>query len=174
MKHGGRGGHFLGSSISWDPRTEQGYHVSFLISCPRFREVGSGVTSLGMRQWGLSQEKKLAQGQIARFKLSSTEVQVVPQTSSICNVWELTRNADSWTPPRPIKSEILGVASSHLSLTSPWGILMHTRVWEPLVWWLRWFLVSSWWSIIQYIIFSYSTGNLNQYIFSQILFFQCI
>lgn len=95
MKHGGRGGHFLGSSISWDPRTEQGYHVSFLISCPRFREVGSGVTSLGMRQWGLSQEKKLAQGQIARFKLSSTEVQVVPQTSSICNVWELTRNADS-------------------------------------------------------------------------------
>lgn len=48
-----------------------------------------------MRQWGLSQEKKLAQGQIASFKLSPTEVQVVPQTSSIRNVWELTRNADS-------------------------------------------------------------------------------
>lgn len=69
--------------------------MHFLIWGPHFREVGSGVTSLGMRQWGLSQEKKLAQGQIARFKLSPTEVQVVPQTSSICIMWELTKNADS-------------------------------------------------------------------------------
>lgn len=90
-----------GLSISWDPGTEEGYPVPCLIWCPHPHEAGSGVPTLGMREWRLSQEKKLAQGQTARCKLSPTEVQVsgsqsvVPQTSSLGIVWALTRNTNS-------------------------------------------------------------------------------
>ena len=75
--------------------------MPYLIWCPQPHEAGSGVPILGMREWGLSEEKKLAQGQTARCKLSPTEVQVsgsqsvVPQTGSLSIMWALTRNADS-------------------------------------------------------------------------------
>lgn len=42
-----------------------------------------------------------------------------PWTSSRSITWDLVRNINSWAPPRPTQSEILGVGHSDLCLTNP-------------------------------------------------------